>query len=107
MEMIGAFDPVVLVDMHRPAIGELISRVAHATHVSEGLLHSRNREQHVALARMIAMYLIYSSMGLSWVQIGRIFHRDHSTVIHASRLIGHRMELESQFRAFVNGILQP
>ena len=109
MEMIGAFDPVLLVELARGdafTVDYIKTNVAAALRVSLFEIDSVSREQHIALARMIAMYLVRRDTGLSWGRIGQLFNRDHSTTIHAHRTIANRMAAESQFRVFVNAIVQ-
>lgn len=45
-----------------------------------------------AFARQVAMYLAHVSCGLSFTDIGRIFHRDRTTVAHACGLIEDRRD---------------
>jgi len=45
-----------------------------------------------AFARQAAMYLAHVSCGLSFTDIGRIFHRDRTTVAHACGLIEDRRD---------------
>ncbi len=44
-----------------------------------------SRNQIVVLARQQAMWLAAKETGLSYVSIGKIFNRDHTTVLHAVR----------------------
>lgn len=44
-----------------------------------------SRNQFVVLARQQAMWLAAKETGLSYVSIGKIFNRDHTTVLHAVR----------------------
>lgn len=105
MEMIGAFDPALLASLLTP--DSIKDKVATALHVRRNLIDSNDRGQHVALARMIAMYLIRTSTTFTFPEIGELFGRDHSTVIHACNKIADRMTAEPQFREFVDAILQP
>jgi len=45
-----------------------------------------------ALARQVAMYLCHVGFALSFEGIGRLFHRDRTTVAHACRVIEERRE---------------
>lgn len=66
-----------------------------------GDLQSRSREQHVAFARQLAMYLCRKITGAPFENIGEHFNRDHSTVIHACQLIERRMARDAAFRLFI------
>lgn len=45
------------------------------------------RITNVVRARMLSMELIHRHCGFSMPQIGRCFHRDHTTVLHAIRTV--------------------
>ena len=45
-----------------------------------------------AFARQIAMYLAHVGFGLSMAEIGRVFGRDRTTVVHACHLIEDRRD---------------
>lgn len=62
---------------------EIIKLCAEKHGVLVSDLLSEQRTNLVAHARQQAMWLIAKETSLSFTQIGRIFDRDHSTVIHA------------------------
>ena len=52
---------------------------------------ARNRTQHIVFVRQIAMYLIKQRCCfMSYPQIGALFNRDHSTVMHGVQQIEQR-----------------
>ncbi|SRR5712692_1381668 len=67
-------------------------------------LKSVQRAQHVAFVRQIAMYLLRECTALSFLDIGDLFHRDHSTVIYGYNQIARRMAKGSPFAALVEGL---
>jgi chromosomal replication initiation ATPase DnaA len=66
-----------------------------------GDLGSRNREQRIAFVRQLARSLSPKITGAPFKLIGAHFHRDHSTVIHAYRLIESRIQRDTAFRLFI------
>ncbi len=62
---------------------EIISRVASSWGVESGELISARRHQAVTVPRQVAMYLIKSELNLPYSNIGKLFRRNHSTVIHS------------------------
>lgn len=50
-------------------------------------LGKRTRLRSVNDARQVAMYLMYKTTGKTVSTIGKMFNRDHSTVIHARRKV--------------------
>ena len=45
-----------------------------------------------AFARQVAVYLAHVGFGLSFAAVGRMFHRDRTTVAHACRVIEDRRD---------------
>ena len=66
------------------AVVELIGRQFG---LSFGDLQSRSREKRIALPRQIAMYLCRKHTDSSLEEIGKLFKRNHATVIHAIKTI--------------------
>jgi chromosomal replication initiator protein len=60
-----------------------------------------DRTQHVAMVRHIAMYLARSHFGLSYPELGSVFGRDHSSVIHGVRMIERRIQAQPAFGKFL------
>src|SRR5690606_29768686 len=55
--------------------------------------------------RQVAMYLMRQLLGLSLVEIGRLFGgRDHSTVIHSIEKVKQELASDEEFRARVEAI---
>ena len=78
----------------RPSADEIIHRVRVYYGLPESVsIKSRRRAPHVVAPRLVAMYLVRQYTSLSFPQIGRIFERDHSTVLSACRTVRERPEL--------------
>jgi chromosomal replication initiator protein len=59
----------------------------------------KRRTQNIAFARQVAMFLCRKHTGCSYPEIGALFGgRDHSTVIHAQRVIDEKQGLNTQFK---------
>ncbi|MBA5248559.1 MAG: chromosomal replication initiator protein DnaA [Gammaproteobacteria bacterium] len=62
-------------------------------------LTSKNRQQHIVLARQMAIFIAHESTNLSLVKIGKEFgNRDHTTVIHGIKRIKIRIEKEPKIK---------
>ena len=55
-------------------------------------LKGANRKRQYSWPRQVAMTRIRRETGLSLPEIGRLFRRDHTTVLHAIRAVDARME---------------
>lgn len=58
----------------------------------EALLMPTRGAPRTALARQVAIYLAHVCFGLSFAAVGRMFHRDRTTVAHACRVIEDRRD---------------
>jgi len=89
---------------HRPTtqIQELVS-VSYGLHPKHMVSHERLR--HIVWPRQIAMYLTRELTRRSLPAIGAAFGgRDHTTVIHAIRVVERRMEEDSLVRADIKAL---
>lgn len=82
----------------------IVAKVAETYGVPLEALYSANRSATTATARMLAMYLIRHLTHRSTVEVGEIFEREHSTVVHACKTIRGLMETDPRFRALVEGV---
>ena len=64
-------------------------------------LQSRSREQRIPFARQLAMFVCREITGAPFGLIGQHFNRDHSTAVHAHRLIERRLAREPRFRVLI------
>ena len=77
-----------------PSPDVIISEVARYFSTDEALLRGPNRSRQIVGARNIAMYLIRSITGLSTIEIGKIFDRDHTTALHSLDQVTEKLENE-------------
>ncbi len=80
----GVVDPMLTASM----ICELISSQFN---VSIDDLCSKSRKRVISEPRQIAMYLARKHTEDSLADIGRVFNRDHSTVLHAIKVVGEKI----------------
>ncbi len=66
------------------AICELVSQQFK---VSQAELQSRSRKKTIAFPRQVAMYLSRKHTKETLADIGKVFNRDHSTVMHAIKVV--------------------
>ncbi|MBV8453302.1 MAG: chromosomal replication initiator protein DnaA, partial [Deltaproteobacteria bacterium] len=88
----------------KPDIEAIQRTVADFFHIPLAHLKSKKRTQHIAFCRQIAMYLCRKLSKSSFPTIARHFSRDHSTVIHAFKLIQRRVTNDSAFRFLIEKI---
>jgi chromosomal replication initiator protein len=74
--------------------------------VSISDLLGKRRTQNIAQTRQLAMYLCRRLTGCSYPEIGALFGgRDHSTVIHAFRVMEEKMQEDAAFKTDIDKLL--
>jgi chromosomal replication initiator protein len=75
--------------------------IARHYKISVDDLQSRSRKKTIAFPRQVSMFLArkYTELGLA--EIGRVFNRDHSTVLHSIRVITDAMSRNGSVRGQV------
>jgi chromosomal replication initiator protein len=71
-----------------------ITTVCKDYNISYEDIMSRSRKRNIVLPRMVLMYKLYQT-GFTLMEVGAIFGKDHTTVIHAIRLIELQKDLYS------------
>lgn len=75
--------------------------VAAVTGVTVDAIRGRNRSRANVRARQLTMYLAKTVRGLSYPAIGRAFHRDHTTCMHACKKVEALIAADPDFAALV------
>ena len=60
---------------------------------------SRTRKRDIVTARMLCMYIFRNYLNMQWTEIGRVFHRDHSTAIHGVNAISNQLFFPNSFES--------
>tara|TARA_R110000782_G_scaffold134739_3_gene227086 strand:+ start:406 stop:849 length:444 start_codon:yes stop_codon:yes gene_type:complete len=79
----------IITDLHDRADhrGSIVQVVARFFGVSEGHLFGRARTRACAEPRRVAMYLMREETSMTLSAIGRMFNRDHTTVIYGVQTV--------------------
>ena len=80
---------------------DIVEQVAKYYSISEEQIMSPIRNAQIALARRISMYLCRSLLGMSFIQIGQFFKRDHSTVITGVDKVGREIKNDNQLASAI------
>lgn len=70
--------------LRRPSVNKTVMEVSARTGVAANLIVSKCRELEVCAARNEVLYLLHKG-GFSLMQLGKIFAKDHTTVLHSVR----------------------
>ncbi len=71
----------------------------------EGALSSKKRDAQTSHARHVAIYLIRSLTKLSLPEIGRVFDRHHSTVMHSVEVVEAERRADSKFDSDIKDLI--
>jgi len=84
----------------------IIQLVSSHFSVGEDEVVGKRRSREVALPRQVSMYMLRELTPLSTTAIGRVFKRDHSTVMHACDKIAGTMKTDIRFRKTVEDLIE-
>jgi isopropylmalate/homocitrate/citramalate synthase len=78
------------------SVREIIAVAAEYFGVTEDDILGRTQKNPVLLARHVAIYLAKSLPAMRLVEIGYVFRRDHTTILHAQRKIARQIKTDHQ-----------
>ncbi len=78
--------------------------VASEWGVTPEALASKRRTRELTVPRQVAMYLIRDLLDEPLVRVGRLFDRDHSTVIHSVRKVETGIESDDRLRGRIDRV---
>lgn len=87
-----------------PTPDTIIAEVARFFGYDESIIRGPGRSRQVVNARNIAMYLIRNITGLSTIEIGKIFDRDHSTAVHSLDQVDAKLQSDPSFSQTIKDI---
>ena len=86
------------------ATATIVAAVCAHFNVPEKRLFGPDRSRGVAWPRMLAMYLCRNYTPLSLAAIGRLFNRDHTTVMHAVNHVPAYVENDPSFAVIASHV---
>lgn len=89
---------------HKPSIEEVFDRVCKKFLVNSWELKSDHRQKHIAEARHVIMYFLMVENGIGCVAIGRLFNRDHTSVLYAKKRITGYLEKYPEYKELMDEI---
>jgi len=107
-QKLGPFTTTQLVRLHKAIAMELnpdlridgdtvVQAICHYFGIPRSRLLSRERTERIAWPRQLAMYFVWTTSGFSSTEVGRLFRRDHGTVLHARTTVEQRAN-EKRFK---------
>ena len=97
-EFLGDAEPVSV------TVDKIFSAITDRTGITKADMTGKKREKSVAEARHLAVYLIRELTEMSFPNIGKLFDRDHSTILTSYQKIARKINTDSSFALEVNEI---
>ena len=86
-------------------VDKIIEYIAKAFGISSADIKSDKRQADIKLARQISMYVIKEVTSLTLQEIGKIFGKNHSTVLHSINQIKEKIDELPQAKLVANGAI--
>ncbi|MHA2609706.1 MAG: chromosomal replication initiator protein DnaA [bacterium JZ-2024 1] len=96
----------ILKDLKRPpknlpSADQIIHSVAQYFSLPAESLLSRKRTRDILFARQVAIYLIRKTLGFSLPEIGHIFQKDHTTILHSLSSMEKKLSTDGQVKSLI------
>ena len=98
-ELLGGAEPIGV------TIDKIFAAVEKRYGVPKSELVSKSRVKDVAQARHVTMYLIKTLIEMSYPNIGKLFDRDHSTVMNSIDVMEKRIASDAVFEMEINNLI--
>ncbi len=98
-DMISASGPV------KVTADRIISKVSQKYCVSKEDIYSKKRASNITSARHICVYLMRKLSDMSYKQIGRVFSKDHTTIMHSYETIENEIQHNTQLEIEINELI--
>src|SRR5208282_386335 len=87
-------------------VKKVASEVCQKFNVTFDRLTMKCRENAVAVPRQVVFYLARELSDIRLTELGRIFHKDHGTVLYGHRSVKERMTVDREFAETVERLMQ-
>jgi chromosomal replication initiator protein len=87
-----------------PSVATIQGAVCSIVGISQSAMLSSTRTAEVSRGRQIAMYLSRELTSLSLADIARHFNRDHTTILHAIRVVSARITTDADVDATIHRV---
>lgn len=86
-------------------IDKILEMVSDRYSVTVEDIKSKKRTDAIAKARHLCVYLIRQMTELSWTDIGKIFNRDHTTIIASNKFIKDQIDIAPETESEINEMI--
>ena len=90
-ELLGGDEPVQV------TVDKIFDAVSEKYGVSKEEIYGTHRTKEIATARHVTIYLLRNLTDMSFPNIGRMFNRDHSTIMNSIDVVERRLRSDNMF----------
>lgn len=87
-------------------VDRVITEVANAFQISAADIKSQNRSKNISLARKVTIYVLKEVKGMTYIQIGEVLNKNHSTMTIHYQKITETMDRNSDLRQVVDDLIK-
>ncbi|MGO9587213.1 MAG: helix-turn-helix domain-containing protein [Limisphaerales bacterium] len=87
-------------------VKKVATEVCQKFNVTFDRLTMKCRENAVAVPRQVVFYIARELSDIRLAELGRIFHKDHGTVLYGHRSVKDRMTVDREFAETVEQLMQ-
>jgi chromosomal replication initiator protein len=87
-------------------VDRIITEVANAFQISAEDIKSTNRSKNISLARKVSIYILKEVKGMTYIQIGDVLGKNHSTMTIHYQKITETMDKNSDLRQVVEDLIK-
>ena len=98
-DMISSGGPV------KVTVDRIIAKVSQNYCVSREDIYSKKRASNITNARHICVYLMRKLSEMSYKQIGKVFSKDHTTIMHSFETIENEIQHNAQLEIEINELI--
>jgi len=88
-----------------PSVDTILLEICKAFRIEDAVVRGKQQHRDAVNARQTAMYLIRRMCNYSYKDIGDVFGRDHSTVMHSIEKVEKKMERDAAYSETVKSII--
>ena len=99
-DLLGGAEPIGI------TIDKIFTAVEKKYGISKAALTSKSRVKEIAQARHVTMYLIKTVIEMSYPNIGKLFNRDHTTVMNSIDVMEKKIASDGIFEMEINNLIK-
>lgn len=72
------------------------------TELKVNLLDTKRKTDELVFARAVAYYIFKEGFGMSWTEIGRVFNKNHATIMHSINKLMPHVKSQDKYQRLID-----